>query len=71
VSLSQRFGLLVSFLKPDKAQYLLIVRELAQQAGVSNIEELDLKAERYAIDRGGRSPRVAKQFVESLMSARH
>lgn len=70
VSLSQRFGLAVSFLKPDKAQYLAIVRELAAQYGVTDIEELDLKAERCAIERGGRSPRVAKQFVESLLSAR-
>jgi predicted AAA+ superfamily ATPase len=70
VSLSQRFGLSVSFLKPDKAQYLAIVRELAAQYDVQNIEEMDLKAERYAIERGGRSPRVAKQFVEALMSAR-
>ena len=68
VSLSQRFGLAVSFLKPDKAQYLSIVRALAQQYGVINIEELDLRAERYAIERGGRSPRVARQFVESLKS---
>ena len=67
VSLSQRFGLAVSFFKPDRAQYLSIVRELALQYGVCDIGELDLRAERYAIERGGRSPRVARQFVESLM----
>lgn len=67
VSLSQRFGLAVSFFKPDRAQYLMIVRELALQFGVNDIEALDLLAERYAIERGGRSPRVARQFVESLM----
>jgi predicted AAA+ superfamily ATPase len=69
VSLSQRFGLAVSFLKPDRALYLMIVRELAAQCGVGDIEALDLMAERYAIERGGRSPRVARQFVESLMRA--
>lgn len=67
VSLSQRFGLAVSFFKPDRAQYLMIVRELALQFGVNDLEALDLLAERYAIERGGRSPRVARQFVESLM----
>jgi predicted AAA+ superfamily ATPase len=68
VSLSQRFGLAVSFLKPDRAHYLEIVRALAQQYGVRDISDLDLKAERCAIERGGRSPRVAKQFVEALKS---
>ena len=67
ISLSQRFGLAVSFMRPDRAQYLLIVRELALQYGVNDLEALDLQAERYAIQRGGRSPRVARQFVESLM----
>ena len=69
VSLSQRFGLAVSFLKPDKARYLEIVRSLAQQYGVQDIEEVDLRAERYAIERGGRSPRVARHFVDSIRSA--
>ena len=67
ISLSQRFGLAVSLMRPDRAQYLLIVRELALQYGVNDLEALDLQAERYAIERGGRSPRVARQFVESLM----
>lgn len=67
VSLSQRFGLAVSFFKPDRAQYLMIVRELALQYGLNDLEALELLAERYAIERGGRSPRVARQFVESLM----
>jgi predicted AAA+ superfamily ATPase len=67
VSLSQRFGLAVNFMKPDRAQYLSIVRELALQYGVNDLETLDLLAERYAIERGGRSPRVARQFVEALM----
>ena len=69
VSLSQRFGLAVSFLKPDKARYLEIVRSLAQQYGVQDIEEVDLRAERYAIERGGRSPRVARHFVDGIRSA--
>jgi len=69
ISLSQRFGLSVSFFKPDRAQYLSIVRELALEYGVNDLEALDLRAERYAIERGGRSPRVARQFVESLMRA--
>jgi predicted AAA+ superfamily ATPase len=65
VSLSARFGLTVGFLRPDKALYLRIVRELASDAGL-DIEDgrLELEAERFA--ERGRSPRAAKQFIEQL-----
>ncbi len=65
VSLSDRFGLHVSFQKPGKDAYLDIVRTLARWKGVDRpaLEEL---AERFALSRGGRSPRAARQFVDSL-----
>ena len=66
VSLSQRFGLNVAFLKPDRARYLEIVRGLARDYSISEPPDLEAASERYAIERGGRSPRVARQFVESL-----
>ena len=31
-----------------------------------SIEELTEKAERFAIERGGRSPRCARQFISAL-----
>lgn len=67
ISLSARFGLAVTFSKPDKKQYTEIVAELAEQYGLQ-IEpaELFLQAEAYALRRGGRSPRVARQFAEYL-----
>lgn len=68
ISLSERFGLPVYFGRPDKVQYLEIVRELVAQYGVEDISDLDLRAERYALERGGRSPRIAKQFAEYLKS---
>ena len=69
VSLSERFGLSVSFFKPDKQRYLEIVHGLKEQYGIGmNDEELDLKAERYALQRSGRSPRIARQFIEHLKS---
>lgn len=68
-SLSDRFGLSVSFFKPDKELYLKIVHGLKKQYGVKMDDaELDLEAERYAIHRSGRSPRVARQFIEYLKS---
>ncbi len=65
-SLSERFGLRVYFGKPDKEGFLAIVDELLRQHGMDATDELLLQAERYALSRGGRSPRVAKQFVELL-----
>ncbi len=68
-SLSERFGLSVSFFKPDKEQYLQIIHALQEPYGLQMDEQkLDLAAERYALQRGGRSPRVARQFMEYLKS---
>jgi len=65
MSLSARFGLTVTFLRPEKDRFAYIVAELAAQYGVDiPAEELLVKAEAFAIRAGGRSPRVAKQFIE-------
>lgn len=67
MSLSARFGLTITFQKPDKDQYLTIVRSLAAEYGIEMDEgELFRKAEAYAIRKSGRSPRTAKQFIELL-----
>lgn len=67
ISLSDRFGLTITFIKPGKDGYLSIVRELANQYGLRlSFGEVDAAAERFALSRGGRSPRVAKQCVEHL-----
>lgn len=67
LSLSDRFGLTVTFSKPDKQLFLSVVRDLARQYSLKMPEdEVCAKAEAFAIARGGRSPRVAKQFVEYL-----
>lgn len=66
-SLSARFGLKVTFMKPDKKLYLSIVKDLAKQYGIRMPEEeLFLKAEAHALRNGGRNPRTAKQFIEAL-----
>jgi len=67
ISLSDRFGLKVTFLKPDKKLYLDIVNHLAEEyeVGIAQ-EELERQAEEFALRRSGRSARAAKQFVESL-----
>ena len=67
LSLSERFGLVVYYSKPSKALYLEIVRGLAKKRGLQTDEkELERSAEEFALRKGSRSARCAKQFVESL-----
>ncbi len=67
LSLSDRFGLTVTYSKPNKELFLSVVRDLARQYGLKMSEdEVCTKAEAFALTRGGRSPRVAKQFIEYL-----
>ena len=67
LSLSERFGLVVHFHKPDKKLYLTIVEELASRAGMRINEELFIQAEAFALRKGNRSARCAEQFIKSLM----
>ena len=65
MSLSARFGLTVTFQRPEKARFEAILTELARQHHVQMpLDQLLIKAEAFAIRAGGRSPRVAKQFIE-------
>ncbi len=69
ISLSERFGIHITFQKPNKETFLHIVRHMAREKGLEiSDEELELKAERFALERGGRSPRLAKQFIDGLLS---
>lgn len=64
-SLSARFGLTITFLRPDKKLFAEIVAKLALAEGVKlSGKELILAAEAHASRQGGRSPRTAKQFVD-------
>lgn len=68
LSLSARFGIHLSFYKPNKETYLHIVTHLAEEKGI-NIpkDEMYVLAERFALEKGGRSARAAKQFVDSIL----
>lgn len=69
-SLSERFGLRVTFQRPTKETYLNIVRELAKRDGLQlPDDELCAGAERFALQRSSRSARAARQYVDSLISA--
>lgn len=65
MSLSARFGLTVTFSKPEKDLYLEIIKRMADEYGISMEDaELFKKAEAFAIRANGRSPRTAKQFIQ-------
>ena len=69
ISLSERFGIHVTFSKPNKETFLHIVHHLAEENGIEMpTDELDGLAERFALERGGRSARLAKQFIDGLLS---
>ena len=69
VSLSERFGIHVTFSKPGKETFLHIVHHLANENGIDmQTDELDLLAERFALERGGRSARLARQFIDGILA---
>ena len=73
ISLSERFGLWLSFYPFDQQQYLDIVRHwvyvLAGKQAVANNEALQRAALLWALERGSRSGRVAYQFARDWAGA--
>ena len=65
VSVSDRFGLWVGFPPMDQATYLDAIRGYAARFGLV-VEDLDRRALQWAQLRGGRSGRVAWQFIRDL-----
>lgn len=67
MSLSDRFGLFVTFSRPTREVYLDIVEKLAAESGITlERQQLFAAAERYALRKNGRSPRTARRFVEYI-----
>lgn len=68
LSLSDRFGITVTFLSPSKQEYLQIVSGIFSDMGISADEKILNLAERWALTAGGRSPRAARQFADFVHS---
>ena len=67
MSLTNRFGTIITFQRPNRDLFIEIVLSYAKENDIKiDKEELIKQAEAYAIRSAGRSPRVAKQFVELL-----
>lgn len=68
-SLSDRFGLEITFSVPERDEYLMIIDQLAEDCGITmDKEQLHLLAERFALRRNGRSPRTARQFIQMQLA---
>ena len=67
MSLAARFGLTVTFQKPAKDLYIQIVEALAERSGITEDRQtLITEAEAFAIRASGRSPRTARQFIDTI-----
>lgn len=66
ISLSERFGLWISFYPFGQDEYLAIVEVWLRQYGVETSEELRARALVWALERGSRSGRVAHQFARDV-----
>ena len=65
MSLTNRFGTIITFQRPDRDLFSEIVLSYAKENNIKmDKEELIRQAEAYAIRSAGRSPRVAKQFID-------
>lgn len=68
LSLSDRFGLMITFAAPGQQKYLEIVYALAARAEIDLEQEvLKRRALQWELSHSGRSGRVARQFVDSLI----
>lgn len=68
-SLSDRFGINLLFQKPTNEEFNNIVLELAKDNNIKTDEETLLaKAQRLALIKGSKSPRVARQLIDNLIA---
>lgn len=68
ISLADRFGIVVTFLRPDQKTYLKIVEGLADKEGITlGREELHSLALKWEMLHNGRSGRTARQFIQDLL----
>ena len=66
-SLSERFGINLLFAKPSNDEFNDIVLKLAMDYGIDMDSEMIIqKAQRLALIKGSRSPRIARQLIDNL-----
>ncbi len=72
LSLVNRFGLSIGYMKPSRTEFDGIVLELAHRNGVEGLtdEEILTEAHRWELRNGGISGRTAQQFVNHIRGMR-
>lgn len=67
LSLSDRFGITLTYSSPDQEEYLAIIRHLCEQRKISlSWKTIAARAIQWERQQNGRSGRTAKQFVDQL-----
>lgn len=67
LSLSDRFGLMITYQMPTKEKFLEIIKQIAKDNNINiPFEELAAGAEKFALNKGYRSPRIARQYLDSI-----
>ena len=69
LSLFNRFGVTIGYMRPTTKEYYEIVIELARRFGITmSDEELRKEANKWELSHGGLSGRTAQQFVNYLLA---
>lgn len=68
LSLSERFGIRISFMSPDQNKYLKIIEGILSQKGISVTAEIKAEAVKWALHCNGMSGRTAIQFANAVFS---
>ncbi len=69
LSLFDRFGLVITYIAPDKKEYVSILQQILRDRNIElSYDEAASLAERYALRKGGRTPRAAKQLADMIES---
>jgi predicted AAA+ superfamily ATPase len=69
LSLSDRFGITLTYLSPNQVEYLTIVEQLALKSNITlPLEVLKAEALKWERQHNGRSGRTGQQFINHLLS---
>ncbi|MCH5164916.1 MAG: DUF815 domain-containing protein [Clostridiales bacterium] len=68
LALFDRFGLVVTYVNPDKEKFVEILKQILRSRGIKWRNEYAAIAEISALKKGGRSPRAAKQIADIIES---
>lgn len=67
-SLMDRFGLVVTYISPDRDGFIDVLKSIVSRRGMRWREEYASIADIVALKKGGRSPRTAKQIADIIES---